>query len=439
MDYTGAKAYLKELPYREVKPGLERVSHLLERLGNPHASLVTVHVGGTNGKGSVVAMLSSVLEEAGLRVGTYTSPHLLDWPERIRINGEWIPEEEFARLLSRLKPLIAEMSDKPTVFETLTALAFQYFHEQKVDLAVIEVGLGGRFDATNVIKPLVAVITHVERDHLDLLGPTLEHAAWEISGLVKPGVPLVTGERKPKILEVLAWECKAQGQGAELLQVEAEPELVDFSWERQVFWVDDWGEIELDLLGPYQGENLAVALKAIEVLRRSLSLPDETVRRGLARARWPGRFQIYQERPYIILDGAHNPSGIRALRWGLELYHERYLKGHTKRILLFGAMRDKELDGMSEALFPWFDELIFTKPDYYRAVAPEALLERASRFGKPAKVSTSAEEAFRRARAELAEEDLLCVAGSLYLIGEILGAEGWSSGSGADTNRRWRS
>jgi dihydrofolate synthase/folylpolyglutamate synthase len=429
MDYQAACAYLEGLPWREVKPGLERVSYLLERLGNPQAELRAIHVGGTNGKGSVVAMLASILKEAGYRVGAYTSPHLLDWRERIRIDGEWIPGEDFARLLERLEPIIAEMADKPTVFEVLTAMAFQYFHEQGVDLAVIEVGLGGRFDATNVIHPLLAILTNVERDHLDLLGPSLERVAWEKAGLAKPGVPLVTGERKPKLLEVIARECTLVG--AELILADREVEALDFTWDSQAFAVEGWGRLELGLLGPYQRENLAVVLKAVEVLRRSLRLADGAVKQGLAAARWPGRFQVYRERPYIILDGAHNPSGARALRTGLELYYERYLAG-GRRCLLFGVMRDKEIEAIAAALFSWFDELFFTKPDYYRACEPEALLKLASRYAKPARAIVPADEAFLQAREGLSERDLLCVTGSLYLVGELLRGQDQARDSDGD-------
>ncbi|MFQ6033563.1 MAG: glutamate ligase domain-containing protein [Candidatus Bipolaricaulia bacterium] len=179
------------------------------------------------------------------------------------------------------------------------------------------------------------------------------------------------------------------------------------------------GEVELVLLGPYQGENLAVALKTIEVLRGLLELPDGAIRRGLERAHWPGRFELLSRRPYVIIDGAHNPSGARALLAGLKLYWERYLQGSRRR-LLFGVLRDKEIDEMSEALFPWFDEIVVTRPDYYRAAAPETLMELASRYNKPARVIRPAGEAFRQAREGLGEEDLLCVAGSLYLVGEVL-------------------
>jgi dihydrofolate synthase/folylpolyglutamate synthase len=417
MDYSAALAYLESLPYREVKPGLERITYLLEQLGDPHRDLQTIHVGGTNGKGSVVAMLASVLKEEGYRVGAYTSPHLLDWRERICIDGEWISAEAFAQLLARLRPLIEGMADKPTIFEALTAIAFQYFHEQAVDLAVIEVGLGGRFDATNVLKPLVAVITNVERDHLDLLGPDLEHVAWEKAGIAKPAVPLITGEKKPDILEIIARESATQG--AELLQANTGIEQVEFNWDRQEFEVEGRGKIELGLLGPYQRENLSVALGAVETLRRSLKLSDGAVKRGLARARWSGRFEVAHQQPFIILDGAHNPNGVRALLEGLKLYWERYLRG-GRRGLLFGVMRDKEIPEMSKALFPWFDELILTKPNYYRAAEPESLRGLAARFGKPAQVIVPAGEALRQARARLDNRDLLCVTGSLYLVGEIL-------------------
>ena len=417
MDYPAALAYLEGLPYREVKPGLERVSYLLKHLGNPHLELRTIHVGGTNGKGSVVAMLAAVLEEAGYHVGIYTSPHLLDWRERITIGGEWIPEDDFARLLGQLQLIIEEMVDRPTVFEILTALAFRWFHERAVDLAVVEVGLGGRFDATNVIKPLVAVITNIGRDHLDLLGPDMGHLIWEKVGIAKPGVPLVIGEQRPALLEAIVRECNAQGVDLTYADIDVEP--VEFTWEHQVVEAEGWGRLELALLGPYQRDNLAVALKVVEVLRRSLELPEEAVKRGLARARWPGRFELISRRPYIIIDGAHNPSGARALLAGLKLYWERCLQG-SRRWLLFGALRDKEIDEMSRILFPWFDNLILTKPDYYRAAEPEALRKLASRYGQPVEMVVPAGEAFRRVRGRLGEGDLLCITGSLYLVGEVL-------------------
>ncbi|MFQ6090006.1 MAG: bifunctional folylpolyglutamate synthase/dihydrofolate synthase, partial [Candidatus Bipolaricaulia bacterium] len=247
-------------------------------------------------------------------------------------------------------------------------------------------------------------------------GPDLEHLIWEKAGIAKPNVPLVIGERATDILEKVARECAAQG--AELLHADAVRQ-VEFTWDRQVFEAEGWGEVELVLLGPYQGENLAVALKTIEVLRRLLELPDGAIRRGLKQVHWPGRFELLSRRPYVIIDGAHNPSGARALLAGLKLYWERYLQGSRRR-LLFGVLRDKEIDEMSEALFPWFDEIVVTRPDYYRAAAPETLMELASRYNKPARVIRPAGEAFRQAREGLGEEDLLCVAGSLYLVGEVL-------------------
>ncbi|MFQ6118129.1 MAG: bifunctional folylpolyglutamate synthase/dihydrofolate synthase, partial [Candidatus Bipolaricaulia bacterium] len=243
MNSSAALAYLDHLPYREVKPGLERIGHLLERLGNPHLELKAIHIGGTNGKGSVVSMLASILEEAGYHVGVYTSPHLLDWRERIRIDGQWIPEAEFARLLGQLRPIIEHMPDKPTIFEALTALAFQWFCEQAVDLAVIEVGLGGRFDATNVIMPLVAVITNVERDHLDLLGPDMGNLAWEKAGIVKPGVPLVIGGGEPEALEIIAGECAEQE--AEFLRADTGARQVEFDWDHQIFESAGLGQIKI--------------------------------------------------------------------------------------------------------------------------------------------------------------------------------------------------
>jgi dihydrofolate synthase/folylpolyglutamate synthase len=402
-----AIAYLKQLPHTEVKPGLERIQALLERVGNPHERLQAVHIGGTNGKGSVAVMIASVLQRAGYRVGLYTSPHLISYCERIQINGAPIAEDEFAHIADELMPIADAMADKPTQFEFMTALAFLYFLRQKIDIAVIEVGLGGRFDATNVITPMVGVLTNVELDHTDLLGETLEQIAWEKAGIAKRGVPLVTGERKPNALEVIARECAAVG--APLIPARQRARRTDFTWEYQEFEVWGEGKVRMKLLGGYQRENLNVALEALEVLRQSLEIPHEALVRGLEQASWPGRFEVVQREPYIILDGAHNPHAARALREDVRRYRERYAL--HKSALLFGVLRDKAYQTMAEILFPDFDEIVLVKPDSPRALEPSALLS----WAPAAKICDTISEGLDVARASGAE--LICVTGSLYVIG----------------------
>jgi dihydrofolate synthase/folylpolyglutamate synthase len=402
-----AIAYLKQLPHTEVKPGLERIQALLERVGNPHERLQAVHIGGTNGKGSVAVMIASVLQRAGYRVGLYTSPHLISYCERIQINGAPIAEDEFAHIADELMPIADAMADKPTQFEFMTALAFLYFLRQKIDIAVIEVGLGGRFDATNVITPMVGVLTNVELDHTDLLGETLEQIAWEKAGIAKRGVPLVTGERKPNALEVIARECAAVG--APLIPARQRARRTDFTWEYQEFEVWGEGKVRMKLLGGYQRENLNVALEALEVLRQSLKIPHEALVRGLEQASWPGRFEVVQREPYIILDGAHNPHAARALREDVRRYRERYAL--HKSALLFGVLRDKAYQTMAEILFPDFDEIVLVKPDSPRALEPSALLS----WAPAAKICDTISEGLDVARASGAE--LICVTGSLYVIG----------------------
>jgi dihydrofolate synthase/folylpolyglutamate synthase len=432
-----AIAYLKRLPHTEVKPGLARIRALLEAVGDPHKNLRAVHIAGTNGKGSVAVMIASVLQSAGYRVGLYTSPHLVSYCERIQINRAPIAEDEFAHIADELMPIAEAMADTPTQFEFLTAMAFLYFARQKIDIAVIEVGLGGRFDATNVIIPLVSVLTNVELDHTDLLGDTVEQIAWEKAGIAKKGVPLVTGERKKNALEVIARECAAVG--APLICARERARRLDFSWEYQEFIVDlspdpspkGRGEplpfreggggrsgegmgvrVNLRLLGGYQCENLNVALEALNVLRRSLEISLEALVAGLEQASWPGRFEVVQREPYVmVLDGAHNPHAILALVDDLRRYRAKY--AFKRGTLLFGVLKDKAYRTMAEILSPEFDEIVFVKPDSPRALDPTVL----RRFFPAGKIYSDLAAGLAAARASA--PDLLCVTGSLYLVGAM--------------------
>lgn len=402
-----AISYLKALPHTEVKPGLARIRALLEAVGNPHAQLRAVHIAGTNGKGSVAALCASVLQSAGYRVGLYTSPHLIRYCERVQINGAPITEHEFTQIADALMPIADSMVDKPTQFEFLTALAFLYFARQKIDIAVIEVGLGGRFDATNVITPIVSVLTNVELDHTDLLGNTIEQIAWEKAGIAKRGVPLVTGERKPNALEIIARECAVVG--APLICARPRVRALEFSWEYQELEIEPLGRVHLGLLGSYQQENVTVALEALEVLKQSMTISDGALRGGLEQARWPGRFEVVCKKPYIVLDGAHNPHAVSALREDVRRYRGKYTI--KKSALLFGVLADKDYRAMAQILFSEFDEIILVKPDSPRALDPERLLP----WAPQAQIYPDVPTALAAARAR--EREFICVTGSLYVVG----------------------
>lgn len=415
-----AISYLQKLPHGEVKPGLSRIEILLEAVGNPHERLCTVHIGGTNGKGSVAAMLASVLQTAGYRVGLYTSPHLISYRERIQINQEQISEREFQKLADELMPIADSMRDKPTQFEFLTALAFLYLARQQTEIAVIEVGLGGRFDATNVIKPLVSVLTNVELDHTDLLGDTIAKITWEKAGIAKPGVPLVTGECKREALEVIAHECVAVG--TPLVGAYTPLRIRDFNWEYQEFEIEELGRVRLKLLGSYQQDNLAVALRALQVLQKYLRISSEAIIHGLEQVRWPGRFEISQHEPYVIvLDGAHNPHAARALREDLRRYRQKF--SITQSVLLFGVLRDKNYREMVEILFPEFDALFFVKLDSPRTCEPSVLAQIVTACRGVWPYAPSIYEdvgaALKAARMHVPERGLLCITGSLYLVGAV--------------------
>lgn len=416
MDYNDALDFLNSLPYREVKPGLERTLFILDKLQNPQERLTAIHIGGTNGKGSVVQMIASVLREAGFKVGVYTKPHLVGLRERIVINREQISEGELAALVGELVPIISEMVDKPTYFEATVALAFHYFAQQQIDLAVIEVGLGGRFDATNVLSPIITVITNVEFDHMDLLGDTLAKIAWEKAGIIKEGRPLITAEAKAEPLKIIRAECEKKN--AKLYMADIKVENKGFNWEYQEFLVEGLGIIRLKMLGRFQRYNLALALKALEVLKRELNIPQEAIIRGLERVSWPGRFEVVSKSPYVILDGAHNPHACTALRENIQLYYERYLQSAHKWLLL-GVLKDKEVKKICEIICPEFDQIILTKPDSHRACELEVLEHFAAALHKDYRSFSSAKDALAYALSQLRKTDMLCVTGSLYLVGEV--------------------
>ena len=417
MDVAGAWAVLERLPQFEVKPGLTRTSRLLEAAGNPQDGFPAIHVAGTNGKGSVVAMLGAILRAAGYRVGRYTSPELIDPRDRIVVDGAWISEEAFAQGVARLEPHLFPEEDGPTQFEAITALAFDHFRREGVDLAVVEVGLGGRFDSTNVVRPLVSVLTNVSLDHTKLLGESLEQIAWEKAGIAKADVPLILGPMNRAARDVIRREAEAAG--APVIDAELFPaEAVSQDWNGLHLRMAAEGfpqRARLSLAGGYQIDNLRVALTAVELLRtQGWRVPAEAVADGLASVRWPGRFEVVRRRPTVVLEGAHNPDGTRRLVRDIMALGP----AHEHRHLLFGALADKDVAGMGSHLAPAFARVAVCRSESPRALPADKIAGLFEEQGTPVTWYDSVAEALDEFLPALTSQDVLVVAGSLTVVSE---------------------
>jgi dihydrofolate synthase/folylpolyglutamate synthase len=415
VNYPDSVEYLYALgnEHRAFKLGLEPVTRLLAALGAPHRAFRSAHVAGTNGKGSTSAMIESGLRHAGIRTGLFTSPHLVEPTERIRIAGGNISREKFAAAFNHVhetaERLIrnGELEAHPSYFETVTAMSFCVFQEEEVDTAIIEVGLGGRLDATNVISPELCVITVIDYDHEAWLGSSLESIAGEKAGILKPGVPAIFARQRLEAKAVL------EARAAELAcpvdhTASHEVQIMAATWDRTAFQLDGRDYI-CALAGAHQVDNAAAAVLAL----KHLAVPEPAIRDGLANVRWPGRLERVSAAPEIILDGAHNPSGARALA---QYVRQFFSKRHV--VLIYGAMRDKSVEEVTEILFPVATEIIVTAPSSPRALNPSAIAARADH----PRVSTVANiaEALERAR-ELPRDAVIFVSGSLYLVGEARG------------------
>ena len=384
--YDDALKYLERLCTFGIKAGLQRITELTAALGEPQNFYRTIHVAGTNGKGSVCTMLAEMLKASGLKVGLFTSPHLESYCERIRIDGENIPEKDFVAVLERVKNCGVETA---THFEVLTAAAFEYFKRRAVDVAVIEVGLGGALDSTNVITPELSIITNVALDHENILGD-LENIARNKAGIIKPHVPTVTGATgKPlEIIRQIAAEKNSSLYETNPLSLIPYP---------------------LSLKGDYQQFNAAVAIKAAEILH----LPQSAIEAGLANTKWPGRFEVVKTSAgTVIIDGAHNPHGATALRQSLDKIFP-----HGQRVWLFGVLADKDFAAMLKILFRAEDFVIVTKPQSERAANAETICEQLRKLG----INCAAvENNFAAVKRLLASDgDVKIIAGSLYLIGAV--------------------
>ena len=409
-------AYLYGLERFGMVFGLENISRLLQALGDPHRTLQVIHVGGTNGKGSVSAMMASILQEGGYRVGLYTSPHLVSFTERIQINGTEVVWDEVIRLTDHLRNKVEE-KDIPkqfTFFDFTTALALYYFSHQEVDLTILEVGLGGRLDSTNVVHPLITIITNVAKDHFQILGERIEDIAQEKAGIVKHGVPLISGVTQPVVIQIMEKACKEKEAPMHLagrdFQGEAiAPKKLDFRGSK---W--KLPDISVGLAGSFQIENATVALGALEALEeRGYRVREESIYQGLATIQWPGRLELVQESPLILLDGAHNPAAARSLKEAVQEefdYHHLYM--------VMGIMQDKEVSAIVAELVPLADVLIATSPHNPRAMSAQRLAQSAQDYCAEVKVIEDVGEGMEYAQEMAHKNDLILVAGSLFTVGE---------------------
>ena len=417
MDYAQARAALDRLPRFEVKPGLERIGRLLEALGHPERAYPAIHVAGTNGKGSVVAMLDAVLRYAGHRVGRFTSPEVIDFRDRIVVDGRWLSEAEWAAGVERMADAMNEPGDPPAQFEAITALALDAFARHAVDVAVVEVGLGGRFDATNLVEPILSILTNVSLDHTAILGDSIERITWEKVGIAKEGTPLLIGALPASALPIVERECA--DVGAELLRSD-EITVLRIS-EGDIFTsyrVNSAGlpeSVDLPLLGGYQRENLAIVLRAIQFLReRGVRVPSSAVAEGLRTVSWPGRFEVVRRSPTVILEGAHNLGGAQALAADID----RRLPDLARRKLLFGVLADKDAAGMLATLAPHFGHVALAQSASPRALPVEKLERLMDGLRVPLTCYDSVESALAAGLASADPDDVWVVAGSLTVVAE---------------------
>lgn len=412
MTHEDMLAFLSSLNKMGIRFGLDPIRSLLDRLRNPQNGYPSVLIAGTNGKGSVAAMTASILTAGGFKTGLYTSPDLIDFRERIRVDGEMISREEAAICTGQVKAAITE---DVSYFEFLTAMAFLHFQRQQVDIAILEIGMGGRLDATNVVIPLVSVITNISLEHREYLGNTLEKITREKGGIIKEGGICLTAARQKRVVATLEEICREKG--ARLYRVGKEIRTTlhrdgTFSYHGIG---RSYARLVCPLAGRHQFSNAALALGAVELIADAgFPVDGQTVAEGLRKTRWEGRLEILRHAPTLLVDGAHNPAGAETLRRALQTGFPR-----RRFILIFGVLGDKDYRAMVKRLLPLADRVILTRPNSERSLPLDLLLPVARRFHGAVEGIENPGDALRAAISQAGEEDLICVAGSLYLVGEI--------------------
>ncbi|SHE52773.1 dihydrofolate synthase / folylpolyglutamate synthase [Desulforamulus putei DSM 12395] len=433
MTYDEAITYLKGLTKFGMNLGLGRIQELLRRLGNPHRRLNIIHVGGTNGKGSTTAMIAGILRAAGYKTGMFTSPHLHSYTERFLINGRPIAEAKLAQLLTEIRPhmdnMVAEGFEHPTEFEVSTALALLYFAMEETDYVALEVGLGGAIDSTNVVTPLVSVITNVTLDHMDHLGSTVEEIARVKSGIIKKGVPVVTAA-EGVALEVI-WQAAKANQsrlilvGKDVTWSSVQPRDNNGGYQQfKIKGLHNHYHIQLPLLGSHQRINAATAVAAVEMLfsNGGHPVPAAAVVEGLQRVHWPGRLEVVRKNPTVLLDGAHNHAGARALRQALlEYFPDRQL------IFVLGMLADKERSKVVAELAPLAKAVVVTRSNHPRAGDWTKLADYVKKYLEDVMIIEDVRQAVKTVLDKARQDDILCITGSLYMVAEARSVLGLSS------------
>jgi dihydrofolate synthase/folylpolyglutamate synthase len=421
MTYSAAIGYLYGLQKHGIKLGLETIRTVLAGIGHPERRFRTLHIGGTNGKGSTAAMTAAVLQASGLRVGLYTSPHLIEFRERIRVNGDMIPEERVGELTGRLQAAVPQ-GVTPTFFELTTAMALLHFAESCVDVVVLEVGLGGRFDATNVVDPAACAITTIALDHQEYLGRTEAAIAFEKAGIIKPSVPVVIGRMGREAGEVIARVARERAArlwrlGQDFCAEDTGLRQFTYRGVTQVF-----EGLTCGLAGRHQLDNAACALALLEAAGEAgISIDERVVREGLRTVQWEGRLEVVERDPVVVLDGAHNPAAAAVLAQ----YLQDYLARHpgSRILLVWGMMRDKDHRGFIAPLQPIVSEIVLTEAGLARSATVQELRASLDGWNQPVFDAPVPGEAVLLAKSRARSQDLICVAGSLMLLGDVKAAE----------------
>ena len=419
MNYEQALAYIHAINWTFCKPGLERIGELCEKLGHPERDVRFIHVAGTNGKGSFCTMLSSILAEAGYKVGLYTSPHMVRFNERMRVNGECIDDDVLADITTRVKPIADAMTDRPTEFELVTAIAFLYFKEMNCDMVVLETGLGGRLDATNVIPaPLASVITGIDLDHTAILGDTYAAIAGEKAGIIKASSPVVVGDCNEEALGAILQKAASANSAVYRANL-SELSGLRYTMDGTLFHYREYKDLSLSLAGIYQPKNCATVLECIDALReRGIAIDDGAVREGLRKAHWTGRFEILSREPLVIYDGGHNPQGVSAC-----VESVKALLPRQKVQVLCGILRDKDYGHMVAALTEIADGVVTLTVESPRALPAEELAAVLNENGVKAEASCGNEDAVKKAFSAAQKKGIpLLMIGSLYMYSQIIDA-----------------
>lgn len=424
MNYNEALDYIHGTKKFGSKLGLDNIRHLLNLLDNPQKDLKIIHIAGTNGKGSTASFITSILKEGNLRVGLFTSPYLETFTERIRINDENIPEDKLAKITEIVKVKVEEMVEDgynhPTEFEIVTAIAFLYYMEENVDYVVLEVGLGGRFDSTNVIdNSLISVITPIAMDHMEYLGDTLGKIAYEKAGIIKENGLVISYEQDPEAKEVIIQVAKEKNaklvfvpiDNIKIKETRDDGNIFDFSFGSHIL-----KDLNASLLGEHQIFNASIALTTILTLidEKLINISDEDIRNGLKSTKWMGRLEVLRRKPTFLIDGAHNLQGIQSLRRAL-----KEIFNYNKLILGVGMLEDKDVDSMVPSLVDFADTVIVTEPNIFRAMKADELGKRVAKYNENYIVEGDINKAIEKSLEIAGDDDLIVFAGSLYLIGDV--------------------